>query len=75
VCFSRNDLLSIAKQLEKRHVMFAIIYGALPPETKLNQAAKFNDPNDPVNVLIATDAVGMGLNLSIKRYASTNNAI
>jgi superfamily II DNA/RNA helicase len=47
--------------------MFAIIYGALPPETKLAQAANFNDPNNPVNVLIATDAVGMGLNLNIKR--------
>lgn len=60
--------MHVAKELEKRHVMFAIIYGALPPETKVAQAARFNDPNDPVKVLIATDAIGMGLNLSIKRF-------
>ena len=33
------------------------------PGTKLAQAAKFNDPNHPCKVLVATDAVGMGLNL------------
>lgn len=60
--------MHVAKELEKRHVMFAIIYGALPPETKVAQAARFNDPNDQVKVLIATDAIGMGLNLSIKRF-------
>lgn len=35
--------------------------------TKLAQAAKFNDPNDPCKILIATDAIGMGLNLNIRR--------
>lgn len=34
---------------------------------KLKQAAKFNDPDDPCKILIATDAIGMGLNLNIKR--------
>ena len=33
--------------------------------TKVAQAAKFNDPNDPCEVLVATDAVGMGLNLYV----------
>jgi len=67
VCFSRAELLYIAKQLEKKHIPCAIVYGALPPHTKLSQAARFNDPSDPVKVLIATDAIGMGLNLNIKR--------
>lgn len=31
--------------------------------TKLAQAAKFNDPNDPCKVMVATDAIGMGINL------------
>lgn len=31
--------------------------------TKLEQAKKFNDPNDPCKILVATDAIGMGLNL------------
>lgn len=30
---------------------------------KLAQAARFNDPNDPCKVMVATDAIGMGLNL------------
>lgn len=41
----------------------AVIYGSLPPNTKLAQAAKFNDPNNPCKVMVATDAIGMGLNL------------
>ena len=36
---------------------------ALPTATKLAQAAKFNDPNDPCKIMVATDAIGMGLNL------------
>ena len=31
--------------------------------TKLAQAAKFNNPNDPCKIMVATDAIGMGLNL------------
>lgn len=31
--------------------------------TKIDQARRFNDPNDNCKVLIASDAVGMGLNL------------
>lgn len=31
--------------------------------TKLSQAKKFNDPSDPCKILVATDAIGMGLNL------------
>jgi len=30
---------------------------------KLSQAKKFNDPEDPCKILVATDAIGMGLNL------------
>ena len=31
--------------------------------TKLAQAKRFNDPNHPCKILVATDAIGMGLNL------------
>ncbi|KAK5980350.1 Helicase C-terminal domain-containing protein, partial [Trichostrongylus colubriformis] len=67
VCFSRKTIYNITKNLEKMGVKPAVIYGDLPPGTKLAQAAKFNDPNDPCNVLVATDAIGMGLNLNIRR--------
>nr|XP_015202557.1 PREDICTED: ATP-dependent RNA helicase SUPV3L1, mitochondrial [Lepisosteus oculatus] len=67
VCFSKNDIYSISRQIEARGLECAVIYGSLPPGTKLAQAKKFNDPDDPCKILVATDAIGMGLNLSIKR--------
>uniref|UniRef100_A0A3P9K4L4 ATP-dependent RNA helicase SUPV3L1, mitochondrial n=1 Tax=Oryzias latipes TaxID=8090 RepID=A0A3P9K4L4_ORYLA len=67
VCFSKNDIYSISRQIEAKGLECAVIYGSLPPGTKLSQAKKFNDPDDPCNILVATDAIGMGLNLSIKR--------
>lgn len=67
VCFSKNDIYSISRQIEAKGLECAVIYGSLPPGTKLSQAKKFNDPDDPCKILVATDAIGMGLNLSIKR--------
>ncbi|XP_010604227.1 ATP-dependent RNA helicase SUPV3L1, mitochondrial [Fukomys damarensis] len=67
VCFNKNDIYSVSRQIEIRGLESAVIYGSLPPGTKLAQAKKFNDPSDPCKILVATDAIGMGLNLSIKR--------
>ncbi|PRD30914.1 UNVERIFIED_CONTAM: ATP-dependent RNA helicase SUV3-like protein [Trichonephila clavipes] len=67
VCFSKKDIFSVSLELEKRGFECAVIYGGLPPGTKLAQAKKFNDPNHPCKILVATDAIGMGLNLSIRR--------
>lgn len=50
----------------------ALIYGSLPPETKKSQAIAFNNREEGFKFLIATDAIGMGLNLSIKRIIFTN---
>ena len=43
------------------------MYGALPPEMRRTQARLFNDPDSGYDVLVASDAVGMGLNLNIRR--------
>ncbi|KJH45132.1 helicase protein [Dictyocaulus viviparus] len=67
VCFSRKAIFNVTKNLEKLGIKPAVIYGDLPPGTKLAQASKFNDTTDPCNVLVATDAIGMGLNLNIRR--------
>ncbi|TSK22586.1 ATP-dependent RNA helicase SUPV3L1, mitochondrial [Bagarius yarrelli] len=67
VCFSKNDIYSVSRQIEIQGLECAVIYGSLPPGTKLAQAKKFNDPDDPCKILVATDAIGMGLNLSIRR--------
>ncbi|KAM8924467.1 ATP-dependent RNA helicase SUPV3L1, mitochondrial [Pelodytes ibericus] len=67
VCFNKNDIFSVSRRIEAQGLECAVIYGSLPPGTKLAQAKKFNDPDDPCKILVATDAIGMGLNLSIKR--------
>ncbi|XP_012343051.2 ATP-dependent RNA helicase SUV3 homolog, mitochondrial [Apis florea] len=67
VCFSRNEIFTVSKAIEKMGHKVAVIYGSLPPGTKLAQAAKFNDPKDPCKILVATNAIGMGLNLHIRR--------
>lgn len=63
VCFSKNDIYSVSRSIEASGKEVAVIYGGLPPGTKLAQAAKFNDPENSCKVLVATDAIGMGLNL------------
>jgi len=45
----------------------AIIYGNLPPAVRKLQADLFNDPDSGVDILVASDAIGMGLNLQIGR--------
>ncbi|XP_070539645.1 ATP-dependent RNA helicase SUPV3L1, mitochondrial-like [Ptychodera flava] len=67
VAFSKNDIFKLSRQIESQGKECAVIYGSLPPGTKLSQAKKFNDPKDSCKILVATDAIGMGLNLSIKR--------
>ncbi|XP_055379212.1 ATP-dependent RNA helicase SUV3 homolog, mitochondrial [Condylostylus longicornis] len=67
VCFSKNDIYYVSREIEARGKEVAVIYGGLPPGTKLAQAAKFNDPDNSCKVMVATDAIGMGLNLSIRR--------
>ena len=68
ISFSVMGIHALKKEIEKsmgKNV--AVIYGSLPPETRAQQARLFNDPENDYDVLVASDAVGMGLNLSIKR--------
>lgn len=67
VCFNKNDIYSVSREIEARGKEVAVIYGGLPPGTKIAQATKFNDVNSSCKVMVATDAIGMGLNLSIRR--------
>ncbi|KAG5317610.1 SUV3 helicase, partial [Pseudoatta argentina] len=67
VCFNKNDIYNVSRSIESKGKEVAVIYGSLPPGTKLAQAAKFNDPNNSCKILVATNAIGMGLNLHIRR--------
>lgn len=68
VAFSIIGIHALKKEIEKetgRRV--AIVYGSLPPETRAAQAELFNDPDNDYDFLVASDAIGMGLNLAVKR--------
>ncbi|KAI7686150.1 P-loop containing nucleoside triphosphate hydrolase protein [Hortaea werneckii] len=59
---------ALTRQIEKQTGRkVATVYGSLPPETRAQQARLFNDPTNEYDYLVASDAVGMGLNLAIKR--------
>lgn len=64
VTFSRKDIFAIQREIETvTGKKCAVIYGSLPPETRSIQAKLFNDPDNDYEILVASDAVGMGLNL------------
>jgi len=68
ILFSRVAIHAMKKEVERTTgKRCAVIYGSLPPETRAQQAALFNDPNNDYDFLVASDAVGMGLNLGIRR--------
>ncbi|KAI2466811.1 P-loop containing nucleoside triphosphate hydrolase protein [Annulohypoxylon bovei var. microspora] len=68
VTFSRLGIHTLKKQIEEATGRrCAMIYGSLPPETRAQQATLFNDPDNDYDFLVASDAIGMGLNLEIKR--------
>ncbi|KAI8390268.1 P-loop containing nucleoside triphosphate hydrolase protein [Blakeslea trispora] len=72
VSFSRNEIFTYKEKIEKlTGLRCAVAYGGLPPETRALQAKAFNDVESGFDVLIASDAVGMGLNLNIKRIIFT----
>jgi len=68
VGFNRTDLYQIKQEIE-RNTSFkcALIYGRLPPENRRTQARLFNKRGTGYDVLVSSDAIGMGLNLNIRR--------
>ena len=68
VAFSRDDIFAIKREIEKlTDFKCCIVYGSLPPQTRSEQARLFNDPDSGYDILVASDAIGMGLNLNIRR--------
>ncbi|XP_020105338.1 ATP-dependent RNA helicase SUV3, mitochondrial-like isoform X2 [Ananas comosus] len=68
VTFSRREIYKLKKKIENdRKHLCAVVYGSLPPETRTKQATMFNDESSEFDVLVASDAIGMGLNLNISR--------
>lgn len=65
VVFSKKRVLEIAQEYSSKGVRTSIIYGDLPPEVRRMQYEQF--VNKETKVLVTTDAIGMGVNLPIRR--------
>jgi ATP-dependent RNA helicase SUPV3L1/SUV3 len=67
VAFSRSEIYSIKSKIERSTgLRCAVAYGRLPPEIRSEQAALFNDPSSGYDVMVGSDALGMGLNLCVR---------
>lgn len=65
VVFSRKSALEMKNAIESSGKRCSVIYGNLSPEVRRSEANKFKSGENPI--LVATDAIGMGLNLPINR--------
>ncbi len=70
VVFSRAGVLSLKTYLERRGWSVSAIYGNLPPEVKKKQAERFL--NGEAQLCVATDAIGMGMNLPAAHVCFTS---
>jgi ATP-dependent RNA helicase SUPV3L1/SUV3 len=61
IAFTRRDVLELKHRLQELGRQVSVVYGALPPEVRLKQAQRFEAGDS--EICVATDAVGMGLNL------------
>jgi len=67
VAFSADEVYAIAELLRRERGGAAVVLGALSPRTRNAQVALFQ--SGEVDVLVATDAIGMGLNLDVDHVA------
>jgi ATP-dependent RNA helicase SUPV3L1/SUV3 len=65
VAFSRREVLTLRDAIAESGHPVSVIYGALPPEVRRREAERFASGES--HILVATDAIGMGLNLPIRR--------
>ena len=65
IAFSRKEVLNLAQYYRNKGMKASVIYGALSPEVRRRQAQAFI--TGKTQILVATDAVGLGLNLPISR--------
>jgi ATP-dependent RNA helicase SUPV3L1/SUV3 len=67
VAFSANEVYSIAELIRRQRGGTAVVLGALSPRTRNAQVALYQSGD--VDFLVATDAIGMGLNLDVDHVA------
>ncbi len=67
VAFSAEEVYAIAELIRRQRGGAAVVLGALSPRTRNAQVALYQDGE--VDFLVATDAIGMGLNLDVDHIA------
>jgi ATP-dependent RNA helicase SUPV3L1/SUV3 len=67
VAFSADEVYAIAELIRRQRGGAAVVLGALSPRTRNAQVALYQSGD--VDYLIATDAIGMGLNLDVDHVA------
>ncbi len=67
IAFSADDVYAIAEQVRRNFGGAAIVMGGLSPQTRNAQVAMYQAGE--VDYIVATDAIGMGLNLDIGHVA------
>ncbi len=67
VAFSATDVYAIAELVRRQRGGAAVVLGALSPRSRNAQVAMFEAGE--VDYLVATDAIGMGLNLDLDHVA------
>lgn len=67
VAFSASDVYAIAELIRRQRGGAAVVLGALSPRTRNAQVALYQSGD--VDFLVATDAIGMGLNLDVDHIA------
>jgi ATP-dependent RNA helicase SUPV3L1/SUV3 len=67
VCFSTEEVYAIAEIIRRQRGGAAVVMGSLSPRTRNAQVAMFQ--SGEVEYLVATDAIGMGLNMDISHIA------
>ncbi len=65
IAFSKKAVLDVAGRLEASGITSSVIYGSLPPEIRRKQTQMFY--SGETKVVVSTDAIGMGLNLPVRR--------
>jgi len=69
VAFSRKGVLALSEYYSEKGMGCSVIYGDLPPEVRRLQYEAFLSGKNPI--LASTDAIGMGVNLPIRRIIFT----
>lgn len=71
IVFSKRSVLSCAAELQAKGIKCSVIYGNLPYSVRRKETEAFLSGER--KVVVATDAIGMGLNLPVKRIVFLEN--